>query len=1194
MADESSTKSIETKKAENSAPPVTERTVGKSTPQSEGTTDQEKKTNEESKEEKEFSITKLYFATGVPIKKRTKEWEQKKIEHEVDKEQKVEDVLRDHKNEDGISRAWALSLIKDNKITCSVQKQAGETNTNVKTDVIVSKGDKVIFEWLQEKEPDYIFYPVKKLEFNTPIFVVAEYTAEKDADKGKITIQILEKIPGKEVTKFDDIEVKFLNDEVKVFDGKPVTVSVFEDGKDHDKITLDLKKGKGTAFKEINIRPTDPKDFCKVVKKITERFDKQFKDKNYKEKKKNTSRHSTFLYINLTDDKENVKEEAFNKIKDKIKDFEDAGFKDEEKLKAIKKDKILYECSLKTEDKYRTHFVVHCVAIEMSREKCVGYKKNIVNAFVMKNGDKIFSESFRKHRIGATKLESFSSAMNKVAKKSKKYNITEDIPGKVNFIRYIKKGSEKDETNYNSNGLPDEFKGRSFHIELNYSETPIDYPNRIRVPPIIYEDIKDLEPIKYKDIIKQYQKNHNLSDEQINNLDPELLDKEVKLMLDSIPESEIEKRTDYVKLRLIDRYNNLPNNSNYNQIFAGLKNIDHYLPTQEQYEGLAQLYIQAHKTLEKEGYTGDDTWPIIVPHIEVDRGFFNGHKDPTDFDFNRFYRLLENGVEVDGNTEKVPKNRISCFFNNDRFWGGKIYEAGKIYGGINAGFKEPGWDNGLFSWPPVLSGNPFAETVESNDPAKCMVFFRPNKDYLGEYGFDWIRYANEDIITQRTRHNNTYNTKDLLGKYVIPCTRADCDYKTICSDPAENRERVCVDQNLWSTNFQPDINSDGSDGNQFTELKRDYFPDKLIITGFDSSTDNEYRVPVISVIEGKEAKLRVFIHVKIDGTKEVFDKESLTWSYDKNLFDIDPPKLADKVNPSAQTSLQEIEITLTCKKSFADIDKKIEVKYNGTLCGQLNISPNSKNENGNNQWSLNVVLVQAVVDIKKTVLPNTEKSVGDFNENDIKSFFNILNQSCIQCKVKVRSLDLSKTDEFKNIYTTADGKKIIDEDEDRFFDRTDKKIFRLWYHNKEELIPFLNRQLKESYKDENFDNYYKIYAFDEKYKSGGHGYSPNDLNVKGVVVFKDHNRITIVHELLHQLGLDHTFSYKDMVFKRKKITKNALFTYRATETENIMDYGHAANFFRNVVNIEAISTFSWQWELLRQNVEKINKGERLE
>lgn len=99
------------------------------------------------------------------------------------------------------------------------------------------------------------------------------------------------------------------------------------------------------------------------------------------------------------------------------------------------------------------------------------------------------------------------------------------------------------------------------------------------------------------------------------------------------------------------------------------------VPSEEQYNTLADLYIEA-SNIEK-------CWPIIVPHIEVDRGIADGHSDPTDFDYNKFYKILEN--------KNVPINDIPKFDHN-RYWGNETYNVP--------------WGSDKNTWPPILTGNP--------------------------------------------------------------------------------------------------------------------------------------------------------------------------------------------------------------------------------------------------------------------------------------------------------------------------------------------------------------------------------------------------------------------------------------------------------------------------------------------------------
>ena len=109
-------------------------------------------------------------------------------------------------------------------------------------------------------------------------------------------------------------------------------------------------------------------------------------------------------------------------------------------------------------------------------------------------------------------------------------------------------------------------------------------------------------------------------------------------------------------------------------------------PTTDQYAALRDLYVQACKHFGR--------ILTIVPHIEVDRGFADGHSDPQNFLYNDFYKLLADaGIDM----TRVPR------FDHNRYWGKKS-------------FKIP-FDTDTFSWPPKLTGDPHAAPA----PAHAMI-----------------------------------------------------------------------------------------------------------------------------------------------------------------------------------------------------------------------------------------------------------------------------------------------------------------------------------------------------------------------------------------------------------------------------------------------------------------------------------------
>jgi hypothetical protein len=94
-------------------------------------------------------------------------------------------------------------------------------------------------------------------------------------------------------------------------------------------------------------------------------------------------------------------------------------------------------------------------------------------------------------------------------------------------------------------------------------------------------------------------------------------------------------------------------------------------PTRNQYETLADLYVEAVETY----------GPLkIVPHREVDRGLHDGHSDPTNFDFDFLYRLIQSRI-------------------------GRYFQVG-IDGITQARYEIPNQADQKSVWPPRLSGLP--------------------------------------------------------------------------------------------------------------------------------------------------------------------------------------------------------------------------------------------------------------------------------------------------------------------------------------------------------------------------------------------------------------------------------------------------------------------------------------------------------
>ena len=117
----------------------------------------------------------------------------------------------------------------------------------------------------------------------------------------------------------------------------------------------------------------------------------------------------------------------------------------------------------------------------------------------------------------------------------------------------------------------------------------------------------------------------------------------------------------------------------------------------------------------------------------------------------------------------------------------------------------------------------------------------------------------------------------------------------------------------------------------------------------------------------------------------------------------------------------------------------------------------------------------------------------------------------------------------------------------------------------------LHAGLSEKYKRN--DGKKMIFIIEEEVK-GISGYTPigNDISI----CFKRKDKETIVHELLHALGLLHTYA---------SVPQNGYVnecTYKALKTNNIMDSSPENN------DINRISLFYWQWKKINDQLNKLN------
>ena len=233
----------------------------------------------------------------------------------------------------------------------------------------------------------------------------------------------------------------------------------------------------------------------------------------------------------------------------------------------------------------------------------------------------------------------------------------------------------------------------------------------------------------------------------------------------------------------------------------------------------------------------------------------------------------------------------------------------------------------------------------------------------------------------------------------------------------------------------------------------------------------------------------------------------------------------------------------------------VDVLADGEICGQLKILANDSKHIKN----INVIIVP--VKTKFGARINTGRMVGDG-----ESFFKQnLKQALIIPNIRylINPLDMTNT-AFKNRFSKS-GVIYLDDYS------VDKSGFAL--------LNYLDTELEKKYPGR-YTNSYKLYIFNDSYPDTvdprliTQGFS--FPNTKHGVFFSGHDRSTISHETLHAMKLAHTFD---------GIKATAKFTYKAQQTDNIMDYCHWSSDLNGNPRkpVEGKTLFSWQWHIVNPN-----------
>lgn len=425
----------------------------------------------------------------------------------------------------------------------------------------------------------------------------------------------------------------------------------------------------------------------------------------------------------------------------------------------------------------------------------------------------------------------------------------------------------------------------------------------------------------------------------------------------------------------------------------------------------------------------------------------------------------------------------------------------------------------------------YLQPLESE--ARAIVHFRPKSDWRGEYGFDWYRESKEN------ERDNNISYDNLIGKYYdddSDTTMCDCESGNKWTEYfTENR----IDLNNLKEIYSPCEYSLHNPESNSLESRKYYTPIITLFPADDSSRVSQSTADLQLYIEKEEHNSPDVIEFKIEHNLEnspiTLNKNEITYPNDKET------------------------VRINCNTSFSeDIMIKVIAKKGSNIkeVGKLKIIAPSKKQ------------VKKVLIVK---VKTRRGAIGQFNERGVEKLKSVLGQSLTTIDINETQLFLDVSNSNLN-YRNADFHSLFRNNRRSRTIKTTKK-----------LASFLWKQFKSRLdRSNNYLNHFIIFCIGEKCitnvvsdsETSVRGFST--LNQNYTVLFSNADKETVAHEVLHGLGLRHSFDNK------------ALFTYKAQETHNMMDYSHwKFQLDRETPNTpkERYHTWYWQWKLVNNKID---------
>ena len=412
----------------------------------------------------------------------------------------------------------------------------------------------------------------------------------------------------------------------------------------------------------------------------------------------------------------------------------------------------------------------------------------------------------------------------------------------------------------------------------------------------------------------------------------------------------------------------------------------------------------------------------------------------------------------------------------------------------------------------------YQKTVEEK-AKRCVVYFKRSEHYNGEYGFDWFHLGKQEDMSK-----GDYKFVDTIGHHY----ETDNDGKKV----------TCTDGNAaYKYPFEVLSTQIDKKRNSFEYFNIGFKLAKARI-GVTPLEDFTYYIPRMTMMPDTEFNLVAEIELDREENKP----KEIKLQFDK----ADNLKLSHTTLP---VRAGKVTLTISCTGELTEKRTLTAVTDDGDTVGTLFILPNSKEH----QRDIKVVFVK--------VKTNLDEKEGEFKTGIVNSsaktlFLNVLHQALVNVDIEeeiINCTEKSFKERFcidKTIYKDNIPQKHIVIKDDNI---TAGKM-------KKEMLEVLKKE-----KGDQFDGYYTVFFFGDKSEStNGYAYPNSTYGV----FFDGYNSATVPHEMLHAMGLPHSFDYNGVPF-----------AYKYHTTDNIMDYSHLTPN-----PIKRMSLFYWQWGILNNKI----------